>query len=288
MGRDLVAESPIARQTFEEANDVLGFDMSQICFEGPEASLTATENAQPAILTVSIALLRILEHNGVMAPALVAGHSLGEYSALVAAGALHFADALRLVRRRGELMAACSDGTMAAVMGLEFAPLAEICANVSQRLGPCVVANQNAPGQLVISGTVEAVAAAGDQARSAGAKRVMPLNVSAAFHSPLMHNAAEQLAQTIANTPIVNARVPLIANATATAIASSAEIQQELVTQVTAPVRWIDTITTMQTMGITKVIEIGPGAVLTGLAKRIAPELERQTITMVEQCTALG
>lgn len=288
MGRDLVEESPIARQTFEEANDVLGFDISQICFEGPESSLTATENAQPAILTVSIALLRILEYNGVMAPALVAGHSLGEYSALVAAGALHFADALRLVRRRGELMAACTDGTMAAVMGLELAPLADICAEVSQRLGPCVVANQNAPGQLVISGTVEAVAAAGEQARSAGAKRVMPLNVSAAFHSPLMHNAAEQLAQTIASTPIVNARIPVIANATATAIASSVKIQQELVTQVTAPVRWIDTIATMQSMGVTKVVEIGPGAVLTGLAKRIAPELERQTINMVQQCAALG
>jgi [acyl-carrier-protein] S-malonyltransferase len=279
MGKDLIEHSPQARALFEQANAVLGFDLAGLCVQGSDADLTATENAQPAILAVSVALLETLRAADVdmdidFTPQLVAGHSLGEYSALVAAGSLSFADALRLVRRRGELMAASNEGTMAAVLGLDLAPLAEICAAVSE-YGPCVVANQNAPGQLVISGATEAVQAAGERAKAAGAKRVMPLNVSAAFHSPLMQAAAAGLAEAIAATTVNDATIPLVANTSARPIQSAADIRRELVEQVTAPVRWIDSIETMVSQGITSVVEIGPGAVLTGLVKRIAPALQR-------------
>lgn len=283
MGRELAEQSAAARATFEEANTVLGFDLSQICFAGPEEQLTATENAQPAILATSVALLRALHEatggaNSADSPALLAGHSLGEYSALVAAGSLEFAHALRLVRRRGELMAAASEGMMAAIMGLEMSPLTIICESASA-LGPCVIANQNAPGQLVISGATAAVQAAMEQAKAQGAKRVIPLPVSAAFHSPLMRAAASGLAQTIAQTTISDARVPVVANTSAQPIQTATDIRQELVAQVTAPVRWISTVETMVQHGITQVVEIGPGNVLTGLVKRIAPELQRTNIS---------
>jgi [acyl-carrier-protein] S-malonyltransferase len=279
MGKNLIERSSTAQEIFAQANAVLGFDLAALCIEGPEDQLTATENAQPAILTVSVALLETLRSaegdiDLDFTPRLVAGHSLGEYSALVAAGALSFADAVRLVRRRGELMAEANEGMMAAVLGLDLEPLAEICASVSE-YGPCVVANQNAPGQLVISGATEAVQAAGERAKAAGAKRVMPLNVSAAFHSPLMQAAADGLAEAIAATPFNDAQVPLVANTSAQTIQGAAEIRRELVEQVTAPVRWISSIELMAGQGVTSLVEIGPGAVLTGLAKRIAPALNR-------------
>ena len=282
MGRDVYEQSAAARAIFDQAQAVLGFDLAQLCFAGPENELTATQNAQPALLTVSVALLAAMREAGMNEqPAWTAGHSLGEYSALVAAGALEFADALRLVRRRGELMAQANEGTMAAVMGLELEPLQTICADV-QDLGACVVANQNAPGQLVISGAVEAVQAASERAKAAGAKRVMPLNVSAAFHSPLMQAAAAGLAETVAITPINDATIPVIANTTAQPIRTAAEIKHELVAQVTAPVRWIDTIQTLAQHGVTQVIEIGAGSVLTGLVKRIAPDIARRNIGKFE------
>ena len=282
MGRDVYEQSAAARAIFDQAQAVLGFDLAQLCFAGPENELTATQNAQPALLTVSVALLAAMREAGMNEqPAWTAGHSLGEYSALVAAGALEFADALRLVRRRGELMAQANEGTMAAVMGLELEPLQTICADV-QDLGACVVANQNAPGQLVISGAVEAVQAASERAKAAGAKRVMPLNVSAAFHSPLMQAAAAGLAETVAITPINDAAIPVIANTTAQPIRTAAEIKHELVAQVTAPVRWIDTIQTLAQHGVTQVVEIGAGSVLTGLVKRIAPDVARRNIGKFE------
>lgn len=282
MGRDVYEQSAAARAIFDQAHAVLGFDLAQLCFAGPENELTATQNAQPALLTVSVALLAAMREAGMNEqPAWTAGHSLGEYSALVAAGALEFADALRLVRRRGELMAQANEGTMAAVMGLELEPLQTICADV-QDLGACVVANQNAPGQLVISGAVEAVQAASERAKAAGAKRVMPLNVSAAFHSPLMQAAAAGLAETVAITPINDATIPVIANTTAQPIRTAAEIKHELVAQVTAPVRWIDTIQTLAQHGVTQVVEIGAGSVLTGLVKRIAPDVARRNIGKFE------
>ncbi|MBA3469773.1 MAG: ACP S-malonyltransferase [Herpetosiphonaceae bacterium] len=275
MGQDLAEQSSVARATFAEANAVLGFDLAQLCFAGDKAQLTATENAQPAILTASVALLRVLRDVGVtLQPALVAGHSLGEYSALVAAGSLDFASALQLVRRRGELMAAARDGMMAAILGMDIEPLAAIC-EAASAIGPCVIANQNAPGQLVISGATAAVQAAMEQAKAQGAKRATALQVSAAFHSPLMSAAAAGLAEAIEQTSVSAAQMPLIANSTAQPIQAAADIRHELVAQVTAPVRWIASVETFHQYGVTTVIEIGPGSVLTGLVKRIAPDVQR-------------
>ncbi|ABX03393.1 MAG TPA: [acyl-carrier-protein] S-malonyltransferase [Herpetosiphon sp.] len=278
MGREVYEQSPAARAIFAEANAVLGFDLAGLCFDGPEADLTATENTQPALLTVSVALLAAIAEAGVdLHPSIVAGHSLGEYSALVAAKALDFATALRLVRQRGELMAQASEGAMAAVIGLDLGPLEAICANVS-KLGACVVANQNAHGQLVISGASAAVAAASEQAKAAGAKKIMPLNVSAAFHSPLMAATAAGLAPAIAAAAMSAAHVPLIANSTAQPIQRAEDLRAELIAQITAPVRWIATIEQAAAMGVQIVIEIGAGSVLTGLVKRIDPNLQRLNI----------
>lgn len=278
MGREVYEQSPAARAIFAEANAVLGFDLAGLCFDGPEADLTATENTQPALLTVSVALLAAIAEAGVeLHPSIVAGHSLGEYSALVAAKALDFATALRLVRQRGELMAQASEGAMAAVIGLDLAPLEAVCANVSE-FGACVVANQNAHGQLVISGASAAVAAASEQAKAAGAKKIMPLNVSAAFHSPLMAATAAGLAPALAAAAMSAAHVPLIANSTAQPIQRAEDLRAELIAQITAPVRWIATIEQAAAMGVQTVVEIGAGSVLTGLVKRIDPNLQRLNI----------
>ncbi|MFD3164252.1 ACP S-malonyltransferase [Herpetosiphon sp. NSE202] len=288
MGREVYEQSAAARAIFAEANAVLGFDLAALCFDGPEADLTATENTQPALLTVSVALLAALAEAGIeLKPSVVAGHSLGEYSALVAAKALDFATALRLVRQRGELMAQASEGAMAAIIGLDLAPLEAICANVSE-LGACVVANQNAHGQLVISGSSAVVAAASEQAKAAGAKKIMPLNVSAAFHSPLMEATAAGLAPAIAAATIHAAHVPVIANSTAQPISSAAEIRAELVAQITAPVRWIATIEQMAALGVKTVIEIGAGNVLTGLVKRIDPSLQRLNLASFDDIAKIG
>ncbi|MBM7843637.1 ACP S-malonyltransferase [Herpetosiphon giganteus] len=288
MGREVYEQSAAAQAIFAEANTVLGFDLAALCFDGPEADLTATENTQPALLTVSVALLAALAEAGIeLKPSVVAGHSLGEYSALVAAKALDFATALRLVRQRGELMAQASEGAMAAVIGLDLAPLEAVCANVSE-LGACVVANQNAHGQLVISGSSAAVAAASEQAKAAGAKKIMPLNVSAAFHSPLMEATAAGLAPAIAAATINAAHVPVIANSTAQAISSAAEIRAELVAQITAPVRWIATIEQMAALGVQTVLEIGAGNVLTGLVKRIDPSLQRLNLASFDDIAKIG
>jgi [acyl-carrier-protein] S-malonyltransferase len=283
MGRDLYEELPAARAIFDEADAVLGMSITQLCFEGPEEALTATENAQPALLTVSTALTRALESRGgahLPRPRAVAGHSLGEYSALVAGGALSFATALRLVRRRGELMAAAHEGSMAAVIGLEAGALDQICREVSAALqggGPglastVVVANYNAPDQLVISGSTLAVEHAGLMARERGAKRVIPLKVSAAFHSPLMVDAAEGMARALEQVQVAPLQVPLIANVTAAPLSKGDDVQRELVTQVVAPVRWVASVQRMVADGISTFVELGPGKVLTGLVRRIAPQ----------------
>lgn len=273
MGRDVYDRSAAARAIFEQADAALGLSVSQLCFEGPESALTATENAQPALLTVSMALLAALREAGLAAePAFVAGHSLGEYSALVAAGALDFATALRLVRRRGELMAAAHEGGMAAIIGMDEEPLEQICREVSGELGaPVVIANYNSPGQLVISGAAAAVERAGALAKERGAKRALPLKVSAGFHSPLLHGAAEGLALAIEQAAVADARVPVISNVTADPITAADAIRAELVAQVTAPVRWIASVHHMVAAGVGTFVEIGAGAVLTGLIKRIEP-----------------
>ena len=286
MGYDLYASFQGARAIFDEADAVLGFPLTRLCFEGPADLLTATENAQPALLTMSIAVLAALGWTGdreggvsgvLPDPQFVAGHSLGEYSALVAARALSFATGLRLVRRRGELMAAAHEGTMAAVIGLDLERLEAACKAASV-IGPVVVANENAPGQLVISGANAAVARVGELAKEAGASRVLPLKVSAAFHSPLMAEAAAGLCPEIEAAGIRPAAVPVIANVTAQPIREPDEIRAEMMRQVTAPVRWIATIEHMAAAGVDQFVEIGAGTVLSGLVKRIVPDAARRSV----------
>jgi [acyl-carrier-protein] S-malonyltransferase len=277
MGHDLYEASPAARAIFDYADALLGFPLSGLCFEGPEETLIATENAQPALLTVSTALLAALGDSVDVASfvvgrsSFVAGHSLGEYSALVAAGALDFATALRLVRRRGELMAAADEGAMAAIIGLDETQLELLCREVSAEGAPVVIANYNSPGQLVISGAVAAVERACGLAKERGAKRALPLKVSAAFHSPLMRGAAVSLAAAVANAPIDDARVQVLSNVTAEPLTEATAIRRELVTQVSSAVRWIASVRRMTESGVDTFVEVGPGAVLTGLIKRIAP-----------------
>lgn len=279
MGRDLHAASAAARAVFAHADATLELPLTELCFAGPEAALMATENAQPALLTVSVALLATLSERAGSEPtafvaqqaAFVAGHSLGEYSALVAAGAFDFATALRLVRRRGELMAQARNGAMAAIIGLEEGPLEAICVAVTAAHGPVVIANYNAPGQLVISGTQAGIEQAIAAAKAHGAKRALPLKVSAAFHSPLMQAAASALAPLIAEATIRDPQVPVISNVNAAPITRADAIRSELVAQITAPVRWIASVETMQAHGVDAFVEVGAGNVLTGLTKRIAP-----------------
>ncbi|NJN65315.1 MAG: ACP S-malonyltransferase [Chloroflexaceae bacterium] len=275
MGRDLYAQIPAAREVFDEADAVLDVNIARLCFEGPEDDLTATENTQPALLAVSVAILRglnsLLPEGHKIVPQVVAGHSLGEYSALVAAKALDLATALRLVRRRGELMAEASEGTMAAVIGLNEQILEQVCHEVLEQRGePVVIANYNAPGQLVISGAIEAVGHACKLAKERGAKRAMPLKVRGAFHSPLMTRASEGMAKVLAAATIADMCVPLIANVTAAPLLHAEDVRRELVSQVVSPVQWIASVQRMVSQGISTFVEIGPGSVLTGLIKRIS------------------
>jgi [acyl-carrier-protein] S-malonyltransferase len=297
MGRDLYEQFPAARAIFDQADATLGLPVARLCFEGPEAELTATENAQPALLTMSVAALRALEElggAGLRRPQAVAGHSLGEYAALVAGGALDFPTALRLVRRRGELMAAAHEGSMAAVIGLGQELLEQICREVSADLraagdaaGAVVVANYNAPDQLVISGSTLAVERAAQVARERGAKRAIPLKVSAAFHSPLMAQAAEGMARVLEQAEIRDLHTPLIANVTAEELRSAQDVRREAAAQVVAPVRWIASVQAMVDRGCSTFVEIGPGKVLSGLIRRIAPQARLVTVGSAEDVRAL-
>jgi [acyl-carrier-protein] S-malonyltransferase len=277
MGQAIYERFATARAIFDEADETLGFSLSQLCFSGPVETLTQTEHAQPALLTTSVALLAAageLAGGALPTPTCVAGHSLGEYSALVAAGALSFADALRLVRLRGTLMADASEGSMAAVMGLDLDLLQSICHDASAD-GTVVVANENSPGQLVISGSVGAVERAMALAKEHGAKRVLPLKVSAAFHSPLMRHAAAGLQSAIEAVEQVAApRCAVLSNISAEPLHAPEAIRAELVAQMTSPVRWIAAVKRMAAEGVTRFVEIGPGSVLTGLIKRITPGVE--------------
>lgn len=280
MGDDLAAASDAARRTFEEADDVLGFALSRLCREGPEDELTATRNAQPAILVHSIAAYRALGDE--LGPiALAAGHSLGEFSAWIATGSLAFADGVRTVRRRGELMFESGNtrpGTMAAVLGLDDADLERVCRDASGQDGTCVPANYNAPGQIVISGDVTAVERAMVLAKEAGAKRALKLNVSGAFHSPLMKVAEDGLRAQLADVTLNAPSFPVVSNVTAQPVSDPAEARRLLVEQLTSPVRWTETIRTMAGQGITQLVEVGPGAVLSGLVRRIERGLEMRTV----------
>lgn len=277
MGKALAAASPAARLVFEEVDDALGQPLSRMMFDGPPDALELTANAQPAIMAVSIAALRVLEHEGGVRladkAAFVAGHSLGEYSALCAAGALGLADTARLLRRRGEAMQAAvpvGEGAMAALLGASL-DQAQSAAAAGAQGEVCTVANDNAPGQVVISGHRAAVERAIDAAKAAGVKRGMLLPVSAPFHCPLMAPAAEAMESALAETTLRAPFVPLVANVTAASVADPAEIRRLLVEQVTGMVRWRESVLAMVALGVTGFVELG-GKVLGPMIKRITPD----------------
>jgi [acyl-carrier-protein] S-malonyltransferase len=279
MARDLSEGSGAATDFLHEVDSVLGENLTEIMFEGPAEVLTETRNAQPAILAHSVAVSRALRELGV-APSVVAGHSLGEFSAAVAAGALNPADGLRLVRKRGELMFAAGQevpGTMAAVLGLPGDRVRKVCAEVSSSVGVVVLANHNSDTQVAISGEVAAVSAAGEALVAAGARKVIPLNVSGAFHSPLLEGAAAQFRESLAGCDIADPEVPLVANVNARAVTTAEDLARGFADQLTSPVLWHDIMETIAgTDGATPgvVLEVGPGRVLTNLARRAYPEVK--------------
>lgn len=278
MGRELADAFVEVRELYERADATLGIPLSRLCREGPGEELTATQNAQPAILLHSYAVWTLVA-DAVGTPYVAAGHSLGEFTAHLIAGTFSFEDALRIVRCRGELMARSGDarpGTMAAVLGLDADELAKICEGVSA--GTVVPANLNAPGQVVISGDVDAVAEASAKAGEAGARRVVPLNVSGAFHSPLMAVAADGLAAALDETPLADPRFPVVANATAEPVGDADAARGRLIAQLTSPVRWVEVIERMKAFGPSRWLELGPGNVLSGLLRRIDRGLEAKAI----------
>jgi [acyl-carrier-protein] S-malonyltransferase len=276
MGKDLVEAYPEAARAFAEADEVLGFGLSRLCFEGPAEELTETRNAQPAILLHGLAALRVLQARAPVSPALVAGHSLGEFSAAAAPGALTFEDALRVVRRRGELMweaGTRAAGTMAAVLGLDAGRVAEVCAQVSgEGQGVVVVANHNSPQQVVISGDVAAVEAAAEPLKAAGAKRVVPLKVSGAFHSPLMAVVQDEFAAFLQDVSLRDPSCGVVSNVEADAVHEAAALREGFVRQLVSPVRWHESVARILAADVGTMVEVGPGNVLTNLGSRGFPE----------------
>ncbi|MFD1252435.1 Malonyl CoA-acyl carrier protein transacylase [Devosia equisanguinis] len=284
MGKDLAAAYAEARQVFQEVDEALGERLSATMFEGPEDILRLTENAQPALMAVSMAVIRVLEARGVSIKdhaKFVAGHSLGEYSALCAAGTFTIADAARLLRTRGQAMQKAvpvGHGAMAALLGLDVETARQVAAEAGQG-EVCDVANDNAPGQVVVSGATGAVERAVEIAKTKGAKRALLLPVSAPFHCSMMQPAADAMATALAEVSMQAPVVPLVANVLAAPISDPAEIRQRLVEQVTGVVRWTESVSWLTTTGgVTNLVELGSGKVLTGLAKRIAPEATAQAI----------
>jgi len=280
MGKDLYDNLSVCREVFDRANDTLGFDLSSICFSGPEEELRNTEIAQPALLTTSVAALRALQAEG-FSPSVVAGHSVGEYAALVAAGALDFEDALRLVRRRGQLMSeagARTDGTMAAIIGL---PSSEVEKLVADAAGTEVldVANYNSPEQTVISGQRSAIDRACELAKERGAKRALPLNVSGAFHSRLMAPAAEQMEQELAKANVKTPETPIVANVVADFVTSPDEIRGALARQLAGSVRWVESVRKITDSGCKTFVEAGIGKALVGMVSRIDGEIEASAVS---------
>lgn len=297
MGRDIYEAHALVRQVFTQASETLNLDLASLCFEGPEEVLTDTLNAQPAILTLSIALWRILsdreddQHESLsdshspspFRPLFCAGHSMGEYSALVAAGALEFSDALQLVRRRGELMEAAGQehrGGMAAVIGLDAAAVERVCTWAQAETGGVVgIANDNSPGQIVVSGDHVTLKETAALAKEEGARRFIHLAVSVAGHSPLMASAAQALRGVLASTPIRRSKTPVVANVGARPIEEPEDIRQELVAQLTSPVRWVESVRYMIAQGVDTFVEVGPGDVLRGLIRRIDGGVKRKGVS---------
>ncbi len=285
MARDLYEKYSSARLVLDAADSVLGFSLSKLMFEGPEAELTDTINAQPALLAHSIAALAALQqtsNNSLAEASFVAGHSMGEYSAFVAAGVLDFADGIKLVRARGEAMKRAGvqrPGAMAAILGVEDEKIQEICKNA----GAVQVANFNAPGQIVISGEKEAIERAVEDAKKAGAKRAIVLAVSIAAHSELMRPAIEEFRAAVLMTPLQSPRVPIISNVTAKPMNDVGEMRQEMLAQLTSSVQWVKSVAWMEAQGVTEFLELGAKDVLTGLNKRIAKTATTKPIGTAEQ-----
>ena len=289
MGQSLAAEFPICRETFAQADAALGESLSTLCFEGPEDRLMLTENTQPAILAMSVAVHRLVDQHGVRAR-FAAGHSLGEYSAHVAAGTLSFADALRTVRRRGRYMQEAvpvGEGAMAAILGLDADGVERACADAAAESGQVVSpANLNAPGQVVIAGTTAAVALASEKAKALGAKRAIPLAVSAPFHCALMKPAEDRLAPELRALTTNAPSVPVVANVDAEPKRDAASAIEALVRQVSAPVRWEDVVRRLIAEGTTTFVELGPGSVLAGLIKKIDRSVKVMSIERADGLTA--
>ena len=287
MGKALAAEFAPARELLAKADDVLGFSLSSIMAEGPEDVLKSTDNTQPALYTCSCMVMELLKANGVTFD-MVAGHSLGEYSAIYAAGGFSFEDGLRLVRVRGELMAKAGElkpGAMSAVLGLDGAPFEETLAEASAT-GVVVAANFNSPGQIVISGSKEGVAKAGEIALAKGAKKVVALPVSGAFHSPLMEYAQPGLQEAVAKTKFNDLQVPVMANVSASLVTSGAQVADLLVQQLVSPVRWHQSMQNAIAEGVTSGIEVGAGKVLMGLMRGISRDIKVSPIESVESFNA--
>lgn len=285
MGQDIYEKNAQAQQIFDEADEVLGYSLTELCFHGPEESLRLTANTQPAILTTSIALYRALQERLPLTPDFVAGHSLGEYSALVVAGAMSFRDAVATVHKRGtymEMAVPAGLGAMSAVMNLARDRLDEVCRSVSKEGHVVEPANYNSPGQIVISGHASAVKEAGEKAAEAGARRVIPLSVSGPFHSSLMQPAGERLQAALDEVSIEDAQVPVVANVTARAIHQANQIRELLIKQVASPVLWEDSVRFMMNQGVTTFVEIGPGNVLSGLVKKVDRKVKTISIQDME------
>ncbi|MGI9558165.1 MAG: ACP S-malonyltransferase [Thermodesulfobacteriota bacterium] len=283
MGKDFYDNFPEARAVFEEASDSTGEDMAKLCFDSDEETLSLTFNAQPAILTVSTAALAALEKETELKPEFVAGHSLGEYSALVCAGAIKFSDAVRTVRKRGELMQEAvpsGEGAMAAIIGLAKKDVEDICAASGD--GGVWPANYNSPEQTVISGAAGAVERAGKEALERGAKRAVPLKVSAPFHCPLMSPAAEKLAAFLDEVKVSEIKTPVVTNFEAEGNGDPQRVKELLLKQITGPVRWSESVEYMKSGGVGKFIEIGPGRALCGLIRRTVAAAETANLEMAE------
>ncbi|MFO7892655.1 MAG: ACP S-malonyltransferase [Longimicrobiales bacterium] len=285
MGRDLAEGYPAARKVFERADEALGTSLTGVMWSGPEAELTATHNAQPAILTHSVAV-HTLVADRLGDVGLAAGHSLGEFSAHVAAGTLGFEDAVRAVRRRGELMFESGErrpGAMAAIIGLDDDVVERVCREAAEAGGDCVPANYNTPGQIVISGDEPAVVRAMEMAKEAGARRALPLNVSGAFHSPLMEVAESGLREHLAEVRFSASTFPVVSNVAAEPVSDAEEARRLLIEQLTSPVRWTASMRTMLERGVDRFVELGPGRVLAGLMRRIERSADVVSLDTAEQ-----
>jgi len=290
MGRELYYAFPTAKRTFDESSEVLGFDIARLCFEGDAEELRLTANTQPAILTVSVAAWRVLYEETGVKPDFTAGHSLGEYSALVASGGMDFKDAVRIVRKRGEFMqTAVPDGVgaMAAVLGLSKERVEEICKEASADGLTVAPANFNAPQQVVISGNKEAVERAGVLSKSSGAKRVVFLEVSAPFHCALMASASRRLEEVLSAVEIHELQIPVVSNFDARPNKDSSKVKRLLIDQVANPVKWDESVGTLYELGVREFLEIGPGSVLSGLIKRIVLDVSVSNLEKLDHLRAV-